>query len=51
MRKKKSKVVVTLTAREARMLREWLPEKRNELARRGGPTEDLDEILLRMMKQ
>ena len=50
MRKKKGKVLVTLTVTEARMLRDTVLKKRNELARRNGPTEDLDEILLKLMK-
>lgn len=50
MKKKKGKVLVTLTLEEARMLRDWLLEKRNELAGRGGPTEDLNEILIKLLK-
>ena len=50
MKKKKGKVLVALTLDEARMLRNTILKKRNELAKRNGPTEDLDEILLKLLK-
>ncbi|MBR3245271.1 MAG: hypothetical protein IKF90_21685, partial [Parasporobacterium sp.] len=50
MRKKNVKVVVTLTLEEVRFIRDVIMEKRNELLRRGGPTEDLDAILIKLLK-
>ena len=50
MRKKNVKVVVALTLEEVRFIRDVIMEKRNELLKRGGPTEDLDEILIKLLK-
>lgn len=48
MKRKNWKVFVELTKEETQMLRDAVLKKRNELARKNGPTEDLDAILLKL---
>ena len=50
MRKKKYRVQVKLNPKELRVLLEGMMWFRNQVIRTGGPTEDIDEFLLRIMK-
>ena len=47
---KKIKYKVVLTREELRIIRDGMLYFRNELISRGKPTEDVDEILIRLMK-
>ena len=47
---KKIKYKVVLTREELRIIRDGMLYFRNELINRGKPTEDVDEILIRLMK-
>ena len=50
MRKKKQIYQVKLNPEEVRILIEGMMWFRNQVLREGGPTEDIDEILLRIIK-
>ena len=50
MRRKKKYVYVNLTREELKILRAGMLWFRNQVISQGGPTEDIDEILLRIMK-
>lgn len=50
MRRKKKYVYVTLTPDELKTLWEGMLRFRNQVIREGGPTEDIDELLKRIMK-
>jgi len=50
MRKKEYRVQVKLNPKELRVLLEGMMWFRNQVIQAGGPTEDIDEILLRIMK-
>lgn len=50
-RKKKEKRVVVLTASEVYLLRAGLMHFRNKCLRAGKPTEDIDGLLLMVMKK
>lgn len=50
MRKKMQKVYVRLNPKELSVLIEGLMWFRNQVIQAGGPTEDIDEILLRIIK-
>ena len=49
MRRKKKYFYVTLTNKELKILREGMLRFRNQVIREGGPTEDIDEILRRIL--
>ncbi len=49
-RKKKDKRVLRLTAEEARLLRTALLRFRNKCLQAGKPTEDIDGLLMMIMK-
>ena len=51
MRRKKKYFYVNLTREELKILREGMLWFRNQVIREGGPTEDIDELLMRIMKQ
>lgn len=50
MRRKKKCVCISLTREELKILREGMIRFRNQVISQGGPTEDIDEILLRILK-
>ena len=50
MRRKKKYYYVNLTKEELKILREGMIWFRNQVIREGGPTEDIDELLIRIMK-
>ncbi len=45
---RENKVVLTLTADEKRILRKIMLYFRNKVAREGKPTEDIDELLMKL---
>lgn len=49
-RKKAEKRVVVLTAQEVRLLRTVLMRFRNKCLNAGKPTEDIDELLMMVLK-
>lgn len=49
MRSRKTKYKVTLTREEARILRDGLLWWRNEVIRKGIPTDDIDAVLKRLL--
>ncbi|MBR3402014.1 MAG: hypothetical protein IKG67_07210 [Parasporobacterium sp.] len=51
MNRKKRYYYVNLTRDELRILREGMLWFRNQVLRDGGPTEDIDGLLLRIMKR
>jgi len=48
--KKEQKVVVALSPREVRLMRMALLNFRNKAVKAGKPTEDINELILRIMK-
>ena len=48
--RKKDKVRVRLNEKERRLIIEGMMRFRNKVIQAGGPTEDIDEILTRIMK-
>ena len=46
---KKNMVVVTFTTEEIKMVRSIILDFRNQVIRRGGPTEDLDALLAKLL--
>ena len=50
MRRIKKYYYVNLTQEELKILREGMIWFRNQVIREGGPTEDIDELLIRIMK-
>lgn len=48
-KRKKSMVVLTLTAEEMKLARDVILQFRNKVIRAGGPTEDLDALLLKLL--
>ena len=50
MKRKRDMVCVTFTPQELRVLLEGIMWFRNKVISNGGPTEDIDEILLRIIK-
>ena len=48
--KKEKKVVVVLRPSEARLMRTALLNFRNKVVKAGKPTEDINELILRIMK-
>jgi len=50
MRRKVQKVWVELNSRERKLLIDGMMRFRNKVIRAGGPTEDIDELLLRIIK-
>ena len=50
MRRRKNYYYVNLTQEELKILREGMLWFRNQVIREGGPTEDIDELLIRIMK-
>ena len=50
MKRKKKYYYVNLTQKELKILREGMIWFRNQVIREGGPTEDIDELLMRIMK-
>ena len=50
MRRKKKYYYVNLTREELKILRDGILWFRNQVIREGGPTEDIDELLRRIMK-
>ena len=51
MKRKKKYYYVNLTREELRILWEGMLWFRNQVLRDGGPTEDIDGLLLRIMKR
>ena len=50
MRRKKKYYYVNLTREELRILRKGMLWFRNQVIQQGGPTEDIDGLLLRILK-
>ena len=50
MRLKKKYYYLNLTREELKMLREGMLWFRNQVIREGGPTEDIDMLLMRILK-
>ena len=48
--KKEKKVAVALSSREVRLMRAALLNFRNKAVKAGKPTEDINELILRIMK-
>lgn len=48
--KKEQKVVVALSPREVRLMMTALLNSRNKAVKAGKPTEDINELILRIMK-
>ena len=47
---KEKKVVVALSPSEVRLMRTALPNFRNKAVKAGKPTEDINELILQIMK-
>ena len=50
MRRRKKYYYINLTREELRILREAMLWFRNQVIQQGGPTEDIDGLLLRILK-